>query len=182
MGAACRLQLLGGSDALVVCTRVLTRRRSDATRRRVRRCGDHFDAGDFKQHVPACSSGGGAAATSPVDLSAPLPTDATGIEAFNARMAAVHGGGGLTDCEHCGRSFHAAALRNHRKLCTAERPFKAAPASATANSGLAGAGGARKTDCNAFGLQLVRRRRASCLLQKHSGQAGADAKHGSAQL
>jgi hypothetical protein len=52
------------------------------------------------------------------------------MEAFNRRMAAVHGGGSLVNCEHCGRDFHESAFKNHRKICTAARPFKPAPASA----------------------------------------------------
>ena len=33
----------------------------------------------------------------------------------------------LTPCEHCGRTFSDTAWKNHRKICTAERPMKSAP-------------------------------------------------------
>lgn len=63
----------------------------------------------------------------PAELLQPLPTDPVQIDAFNAKMAAIRNGEQIFACEHCGHSFHATAMKNHTKLCTAERPFKPAP-------------------------------------------------------
>jgi hypothetical protein len=57
-------------------------------------------------------------------------------------MAAVATGEGLVNCEHCGRSFHGAAFKNHHKICTAERPFKPAPASTAPGGAARGGAGA----------------------------------------
>ena len=108
-----------------------------------RRCGEHLSADPFKPHISACQQAKRAPPDSaPYDLSADLPRDSAGIEIFNARAAAVFSGEGLTACAHCGRSFTAAAFRNHKKICTAERPFKAAPAAASGGGAPLGGAGA----------------------------------------
>lgn len=67
----------------------------------------------------------------PEALSQPLPTSASGIDAFNAAMFAFYNGVSLYQCTGCGRSFHSEAFEKHRKRCDGGggRPVAALPAS-----------------------------------------------------
>jgi hypothetical protein len=104
-------------------------------------CGQDFDREAITGHAQQCRSsrmqqavhlpetGRSAFPESPAELLQPLPTDPVAIDAFNAKMASIFSGAGhgeesMKECEHCSRAFREAALMQHQRLCTAEKPMK----------------------------------------------------------
>ncbi|KAL3144374.1 hypothetical protein ABBQ32_004127 [Trebouxia sp. C0010 RCD-2024] len=55
-----------------------------------------------------------------------LPTSADAIEAFNKRAYKEYEEKTLMTCPHCSRTFNDVAWPKHQKMCTAEKPFRAA--------------------------------------------------------
>jgi ribosomal protein L37AE/L43A len=70
----------------------------------------------------------------PTEVQDALPQSAADINGFNSKMMAVYNTASLATCEYCGRSFGEAAWKNHRKVCTLERPMKCAPRAPGTNS------------------------------------------------
>ena len=92
------------------------------------------------------------------------------------------GGAELDECEHCGRSFNAAAFARHQRLCTAEKPMKrvaarkptAAPpatASPAAAAGDAGSTAACSTCGRTFAAAALARHEAVCARTFKGGNA-----------
>lgn len=46
------------------------------------------------------------------------------LQAYNSGAYHQYNTESLNQCEHCGRTFGDKPFKNHRKICTAERPFK----------------------------------------------------------
>lgn len=53
-----------------------------------------------------------------------LPSKPEDIDAFNARMFSYWDQVSLEGCPHCGRTFNQEALDKHKKVCSAQKPFK----------------------------------------------------------